>query len=211
MFKRQILQLAYKLYGLECRRLRSLILRIVNRFDGGELYSLTLRKIYLDYHQIEIGLYSYGGCFEISRIQPFTIFGRYCSVGSGVCIFNANHPLSHKSLHPFFYNPYFGIVEDEKIERRFIEIGNDVWFGHDAIITPSVKKIGDGAVIGAGAVVTKDVPDFAVIAGNPAKIIKYRFDEKVIKEIKESKWWDDDISTLKNDLDEFTRPYKIES
>ena len=58
---------------------------------------------------------------------------------------------------------------------------------------------------------TKDVPDYAVVVGNPARIIKYRFDEKAIKGIKESKWWKGDISALKNDLDEFTRPYEIDS
>jgi len=208
MLRTKLLQILYKLYSFECRRLRSLILKVVERIDGGQRYSLLLRKIYLNYHDIEIGLYSYGCCFNISRIQSFTIFGRYCSVGEGVCIFNANHPLSHKSLHPFFYNPNLGIVEDEKIERRSIEIGNDVWFGNNAIVTSSVKKIGNGAVIGAGAIVTKDVPDFAVVAGNPAKIIKYRFDEKTRRQIIKSKWWEKDISELQENLDEFTRPYE---
>ncbi len=68
MLKKQILLLAYKLYGLECRRLRSLVLRVVGRIDGGQLNSLMLRKIYLDYQDIETGLYGYGGCFDISRI-----------------------------------------------------------------------------------------------------------------------------------------------
>lgn len=211
MLKKQILQIAYKFYGFNCRRLRRLILKIVERIDGGQLYSMSLRKIYLEYHDIEIGLYSYGSCFGFSGIEPFTKIGRYCSFAKGVCRFNGNHPLENKSLHPLFYNPHLGIVKNEKIQRSWIEIGNDVWIGQSAIITPSVKKIGDGAVIGAGAVVTKDVPDFAIVIGNPARIIKYRFDEKVIKEIKESKWWEDDISALKNDLDEFTRPYKNDS
>lgn len=211
MLRKQLLQTAFKLYSLECRHLRRLILKVVERLDGGRLYSLMLRKIYRQYHDIDIGLYSYGGCFDVTKIGRFTKIGRYCSFAEGVCIFNGNHPIDNKSLHPFFYNPMLGVVKEEKIQRRLIEIGNDVWIGRNAIITPSVKEIGDGAVIGAGAVVTKDVPDFAVVAGNPARIIKYRFDEKVIKQIKESKWWEDDISSLKNELDGFTGPYTIES
>jgi len=89
---------------------------------------------------------------------------------------------------------------------RSIEIGNDVWVGRNAMILPSVKKIGDGAVIGAGAVVTRDVPDFAVVAGNPAVVIKYRFRPETIHKIKQSKWWDKDIEELKGNIEEFTMP-----
>lgn len=211
MFKDAISFCLYKLYGIKSQRIRDTIIKVVQKIEKGQLYSRTLRRIYRDYHSIEIGSYSYGGCFDTSRIQAFTSFGRYCSIAEGVCVFNTNHPLNHKSLHPFFYNPVLGIVKDEPITRRSIQIGHDVWIGQYAIVTASVKRIGNGAAIGAGAVVTKDVPDFAVVAGNPAKIIKYRFDEKTIAEITQSKWWLKDLEELKSDLSEFIRPCNIES
>ena len=92
------------------------------------------------------------------------------------------------------------------IPRTKLVIGNDVWIGHNAIILPSVSNIGDGAVIGAGSVVTKDVPPFAVVAGNPAKIILYRFSEEKIREIMKSPWWGKDINELKNEFDSFLLP-----
>jgi len=138
------------------KKLRNPVLSIVKKMEGGEFYSLTLRKIFKEYHKVDVGMYSYG-CFKIPEFGPTTIIGRYCSFAEGVCIFRANHPLTHKSLHPFFYNPRLGIVNNEKIIRKLIVIGHDVWIGQNAIITPSVSRIGNGAVIGAGAVVTKDV------------------------------------------------------
>jgi len=90
------------------------------------MYSTTLRKIFSKYHNVEIGLYSYGGCFEPGAIAPFTKIGRYCSFAEGVRIFNGNHPLEFKSMHPFFYNPIFRYVHKELIERNQLTIGNDV-------------------------------------------------------------------------------------
>lgn len=204
MFKKEFIRL-YRF-----KRLRPLILSLIRRFEYGEFYSETLRQIFKHYHQIEVGAYSYG-CFSPDRINPFTRIGRYCSFADGVCIFNGNHPLNHLSLHPFFYNPKLGYVEDEKITRRWIEIGHDVWVGRNAIITPSVRSIGNGAVIGAGAVVTKDVPDFAVVAGNPSRIVKFRFDPLTIDKINDLQWWLKDISELSNELQQFIRPYSIEN
>ena len=198
-------KLLYKLYALRKRSLRNVILHVVERLEGGQMVSPTLRRIFLDYHHVEIGLYSYGGCFNPHAIAPFTKIGRYCSFADGVQIFNGNHPLEFKSMHPFFYNPAFGYVEKELISRNRLTIGNDVWFGHNAIILPSVKSIGDGAVIGAGAVVTKDVLDFAVVVGNPGKVIKYRFTEKAIRRIKSSQWGDKVMEELKEDFHEVRR------
>ena len=160
------------------------MLLFVRWLEKGEFYSVTLRRIFKDYHKIEVGMYSYG-CFAPNHINALTRIGRYCSFARGVCIFNGNHPLDFRSLHPFFFNPNLGYVKQEKIKRRQIEIGHDVWVGRNAIITPSVKRIGNGAVIGAGAVVTKGtvIPSGSVYAGTPAKKIKDIDQELIAGEI----------------------------
>ena len=197
----------FVLYGL-CKqeRIRGFISHIVLKLEGGQFYSLTIRRIFARYHNIEIGLYSYGGCFDLTNINPNTKIGRYCSFSIGVCILNANHPLTRTSLHPFFYFPNCGYVEKEAITRGSIEVGNDVWIGRNAIILPKVSRIGDGAVIGAGAIVAKDVPDFAVVAGNPARVIKFRFPEHIQETIRRSKWWDKDIEELEGNFEQFLHP-----
>lgn len=199
----------YRLYAIKRIQLRAWILRGIMRMEKGDLYSQTLRRIFRDYHRIDVGLYSYGGCFNAKTIRPFTTIGRYCSFAEGVCIFNANHPLEFKSTHPFFYEPLLGYVAEETIERRHITIGNDVWVGQNAIILSSVNKIGDGAVVGAGSVVTRNVPDFAVVAGNPARILKYRLPEFMRERIKAEAWWDKDIEDLLPTINEYSRPVPL--
>ncbi len=198
-------KILYNLYKIH--KLRSVVIKLLNKLEKGQFYSETLRVIFEDFHEIEVGKYSYG-CFEPVNIRPMTKIGRYCSIGKGVKIFNANHPIRHKSLHPFFYDPVFNIVKKEILNRRWVTIGNDVWIGANAIITPSVESIGDGAIIGTGAIVTKDVPNFAIVAGNPAKIIKYRFDDKTIKTLLAEKWWKKNIEDIGN-INEFTKPYEL--
>jgi virginiamycin A acetyltransferase len=200
----------YSLYGIKNRCLRRIVLVLIKRFENGEMYSETLRDIFLKYHHIEIGKYSYGGCFNTDNIRAFTKIGRYCSFAENVYIYNANHPHKFKSTHPFFYDPSFSYVESEQINRRCIEIGNDVWIGQNAIILPSVTNIGDGAVIGAGTIVTKNVPDYAVVVGNPGKVIKYRFSEQMIRKLKDEQWWNRDIKELQKSLGEFLNPLEKE-
>jgi acetyltransferase-like isoleucine patch superfamily enzyme len=198
-------RLLYQLYGSRRRRLRNFVLDLVTKLEGGEMLSPTLRRIFLEYHDVEIGMYSYGSCFVPMCFGAHTKIGRYCSFAGGVYRFNANHPLDRISTHAIFYNPKVGYAKKEAdIKRRGMTIGNDVWVSQNVILLPSVKRIGDGAVIGAGAVVTKDVPDFAIVVGNPAKVIKYRFSKEIQLKIKASKWWDKDIRDL--DLDKFAVP-----
>lgn len=196
----------YRFYAVRRRRLRNIIVWLTIKLDGGHMLSRTLRRIYCDYHGIEIGMYSYGGCFNPIRIAEGTKIGRYCSFAEEVWRFNGNHPMQFRSTHPYFYEPLFGYVPKELIPRSELVIGNDVWVGQNVCILPGVRRIGDGAVLGAGSVVTKDVPDFAVVAGNPARLIRYRFSEQVQAEIKASRWWDRSIEELQKDLSEFTRP-----
>jgi len=196
--------LLYRLYGCKRPRIRRVVCSLIRRLEGGQMLSPTLRRIFKDYHDIEIGLYSYGSCFDSHAIAPFTRIGRYCSFADGVRVFNGNHPIEFKSTHPYFYNPAFGYVDKELIPRNKLTIGNDVWLGYNSVILPTVSRIGDGAVVGAGAIVTKDVPDFAVVVGNPATVVRYRFSEATRKEISNSQWWNKTIEDLQDEIPEFT-------
>lgn len=193
----------YRLYAFKKRSFRNRILRFLERLEGGQMISPTMRRIFLDYHDVEIGVYSYGGCFDPVRIGSHTKIGRYCSFAQSVWRFNARHPIECKSTHPYFYSTKYGHVQEELINRNKLVIGNDVWVGQNVIILHNVKRIGDGAVIGAGAIVTKDVPDFAVVSGNPAKVIKYRFSKDIQLKIKASEWWNQNIEELQKNMEEF--------
>ena len=132
--------------------------------------------------------------------------GAYCSVSWLVTIGAGPHPIDTISSHFFNYYPKFGIVEEiNPLEYPRTTIGNDVWIGAGSIIKGGVR-IGDGAVIGSGAVVTHDVEPYAIVAGVPARVIKYRFDEQTRERLLKIKWWDFDDATLKNIIDLFNKP-----
>jgi phosphonate metabolism protein (transferase hexapeptide repeat family) len=122
--------------------------------------------------------------------------GKFCSIASSNRINPGNHPMWRVALHHFTYRSksYGFAVEDDteffawrKAHR--VTLGNDVWIGHGAVILPGVT-IGTGAGIGAGAVVSKDVPPFAIVGGVPAKIIRFRFDEELQEKMLNLAWWD---------------------
>jgi len=117
--------------------------------------------------------------------------GNYCSIANNVSIGQGEHDLSKISTNSLFYNDAY-----HKLTKKICIIGHDVWIGVDAIILRDVK-IGNGAVIGANSVVTKDVPAYAVVVGSPAKVIKYRFSDLKIKNIEKSKWWNYDLEVAK--------------
>lgn len=133
----------------------------------------------------------------------FLRIGNFCSISSNVTVLlNSEHRLDWISTYPFpaFYNkwPKAKNIRGQAINKGDVIIGNDVWIGCNAIILSGVK-IMDGAVIGAGSVVTKDVEPYTIVAGNPAKVIRKRFDDKIIKNLLEIKWWNwDDLKIEKN-------------
>lgn len=167
-----------------------------------------MRDIFAKYWGVRIGMYTHGSCFIPWTVDPDTEIGRYCSIAEGVRIINGNHPMGLKSTHALFHNPMFGLCPDWiGGPLNPTVIGNDVWIGANAVILPEVNRIGDGAVIGAGAVVNKDVPDYAVVLGNPARVVKYRFAEETIVKLLEEKWWEKDLRELEQDLAEFQTFY----
>ena len=129
-----------------------------------------------------------------------TDLGKYCSISWNVTIGATQHPFDSISSHAFTYIKRFGFVDGDKriVKRTFV--GNDVWFGANSIVMPGIK-IGNGAVIGAGAIVTKDVPDYAIVVGNPAKTIRFRFSEEQIEELLKSEWWNLDYEIIKQNID----------
>lgn len=137
-----------------------------------------------------------------------THVGKYCSVATNVKIGMGKHPISYMSTSPLFYaknNPFkLSLVHEDKFnECEKTIIGSDVWIGFGAMIKDGIK-IGDGAIIGAGSMVTKDVLPYAVVAGVPAKIIKYRFSGEIIKNLLELKWWECDLSEIKKVIELFS-------
>jgi virginiamycin A acetyltransferase len=173
------------------------------RREGGSFFSLSARRIMQVRFGVEIGAYSYGSCFEPCAFGPNTSVGRYVSIGPRVRAYQANHPTDRLSTHAFFFNGDLGYIKETNVSFSTLRIEHDVWIGDGAIITPSCRRIGIGAVIGAGSIVTKDVPDFGIAAGNPARIIKWRFPEQIQEEVRRSRWWEKPISECLQHLDVF--------
>lgn len=140
----------------------------------------TLNHTYADAFS-SIGSYTYIGRYtSITK----TSIGNYCSIANNVSIGLGEHDLAAISTSAIFYeNPW------DDLTRGECEIASDVWIGVDAVILRGVK-IGFGAVVAANAVVTSDVPPFAVVGGVPARILKYRFDDAKQMQIIKSKWWE---------------------
>lgn len=141
----------------------------------------------------QIGDYTYIG---FNCIITQSVVGRYCSIANNVSIGIGEHRINRVSTSSLFYeNPFETLTQGECI------IGNDVWIGSNAVIRRGVK-IGNGAIIGANSFVNRDVNDFEIVGGLPAKLIKKRFDENTIKLIKESNWWDFDIESARLKINE---------
>jgi phosphonate metabolism protein (transferase hexapeptide repeat family) len=149
--------------------------------------------------EVTVGDFSY---FERNGEAIYAELGKFCSVAANVRINALEHPMERLTMHKVTYRPneYFRFhgLDHEFRERRRAKrviIGHDVWIGHGAVILPGVT-IGTGAVIGANAVVSRDVLQFQIVAGVPAKAIRFRFDETVRQRILASAWWDWPVEKL---------------
>lgn len=141
-----------------------------------------------------LGAYSYVN--GTSRFYT-TDVGRFCGIGTNVIIGGPEHPTDRISIHPFAYSdrtmfdePDYSFMETRNPISALAQtrVGNDVWIGALSYVRRGVT-IGDGAVIGAGSVVTKDVPPYAVVAGSPARILRYRFAPAIVERLLALKWW----------------------
>lgn len=143
--------------------------------------------------EVTVGDFSY---FERHAEAIYADIGKFCSIAANTRINALEHPLERPTTHKVSYRPneyfrYLGVDQEFRARRRQkrVTIGHDVWIGHGAVVMPGVR-IGNGAVIGANSVVTRDVPAFMIAAGVPARTTRSRFSEDVAGRLERMAWWD---------------------
>lgn len=163
-----------------------------------------LAHSYLEY--CSLGDFSYVG--EYCCIADADI-GRFTAIANQVRIGAPNHPMDRASQHRITYCPEYYDVNARRDAEFFAErhedrvvIGNDVWIGHGVIVLPGVK-VGDGAVLAAGAVVTRDVAPYTLVGGVPAKLIRNRFDPEIALQLAQIAWWDWPLAKIIENLSDF--------
>ena len=179
------------------------------------------------YRGCKVGKFTYGYDNLLKEFPMADRIGRYCSINGSARIFN-NHSMDCITTSPILdFPPFYSIdvyaerqalvakygkhhenaaYQDSAIrDNRSVTIGNDVWIGVNVVILPGVR-VGDGAVLAAGAVVTKDVPAYAIVGGVPAKVIRYRFSEKMIHALLQIRWWDWPQEKIEENIEFFYDP-----
>lgn len=150
-----------------------------------------------------MGKYSYIGD---NTVASYTNIGNFTSISSNCAIGGGAHPMDWVSTSPVFTSHRsilrFNFYKHDFNPYKTVEIGNDVWIGAHCLIKSGVK-IADGAIIGMGSVVTKDVGPYEIWAGNPARIIRKRFDDETISKLSKSEWWNWDDDKIRENADKF--------
>lgn len=190
--------------------------------DGTAVRQVVHLNQVIDHPRISVGDFTYYSDFEpvtdyASRIAPYIFplsperlvigkFGQFAH-GARFITSSANHDMSGFSTYPFNTFKMSGETTSQDVQALFhiagnkgdTVIGNDVWLGMGVIVMPGVT-IGDGVIVAAGSVVTRDAPDFHVVGGNPAQILKPRFDKETIARLKEIRWWDQPVDWIESRL-----------
>ena len=174
--------------------------------DGRDNPCMAHLAAVIDHPNITVGDYTYANDFDppedwAARLAPYTYagaperleMGRFCQIAHGARFItaSANHAMDGFSTYPF---PVFDNTKLEHYKDSFaglpdMVIGHDCWIGHGALILPGAE-LGHGVIVGAGAVVTGRVPDFAIVAGNPARIVRMRFGPEMVARLLALAWWD---------------------
>ena len=178
-------------FNINTKPLKSFTLGPVT-IDSPRLSKLVLPQWY---HHVELGEYSYmNDAAEVRcyRAPQKVVIGKYSSIGECRFIIDGDHNVNYASTFPF---KELGLCETAPENKTHasktpILIGNDVWICDGAVIIGSGIRISDGAVVAAHSIVTRDVPPYAVVAGNPARIVKYRFSDDTISRLLHTRWWD---------------------
>lgn len=156
----------------------------------------------------KVGKYTFINDYSLIDRNVSSI-GSFCSIAYNTRIGLGGHPTDWVSTHPFAYQKKYNFRMDdipfESNTNTETIIGNDVWIGANATILAGVK-IGDGAIVGAHSLVTKDVEPYSIVIGSPARHLRSRFDDKTISALKDLKWWEWDQEKIKANIDLFNNP-----
>lgn len=193
--------------GKGCSIIGSRLTGLVSLAEGVEVYRSNISG------SVRIGRYTYlsGPRIDvIAHLNPIQI-GSFCSIARGVQIQEYNHktPNMTTAFLSRRIDPRRGLSANEIESRGAIVIGHDVWIGANSIVVSGVT-IGTGAVVAAGAVVARDVPPYAIVAGNPAKVVRYRFeDQSQIDELLSSEWWTWSLTKISNYAQNFSVKHDV--
>lgn len=184
----------------------------VTRPDGSALPNNVFLKAVIDHPRIEVGDYTYANAFTVpedwaGHIAPYLsptsrdrlIIGKFGQFADGARFItqSANHKRDGFSTYPFaLHDPArFPGYAETLPQGRDTVVGHDVWLGKDVLVMPGAR-IGSGVIVGAGAVVAGHIPDYAVVAGNPARVVRMRFEPATIEALLELAWWDWPIDAI---------------
>lgn len=188
------------------------------RLKKGDVVTIGIGAVQEPFSTISKGcnFYSVGSFSSIASALPIKVkVGRYSSIGQNVTVFGYRHPVEAVTTSSVSFNyfrenvaPYFDLVQKRdglKIEStpvqcpqpndKEITIGNDVWIGSNVVLAGGIE-ISDGSIVAGNSIITKSVPPYSVVAGNPAKLIKQRFPEEVVSGLMDSSWWEYELSDL---------------